>query len=102
MVIFYEDHCINAIRESLMCSADVTPNVWKWNEFKRIAQVQFNNVHTCVDWDALKDWAKANRAPVKFADAIHTHGELVPADYDDEDKGAKMGHEHEHHNHPTM
>lgn len=87
-----------------MCSADVTPNVWKWNPGKRIAEIQFNNVHTCVDWDKLKEWAQANQAPVKFSDVLHTQGELVPVHKVAGNEEAEMGkgHEHDHHHHqPT-
>ena len=64
-----------------MCTADITPNVWHFNEHpvtgKPRAQVQFNSVHSCKDWDGIQDWAKGVRSPVKFSDTTHTHGDLV-------------------------
>lgn len=61
-----------------MCAADVTPNVWWWNEKAQVAQVQFGNLHTCADFEGITAWARKVQAPVKFSDASHTHGELVP------------------------
>ncbi|KZS92001.1 hypothetical protein SISNIDRAFT_456196 [Sistotremastrum niveocremeum HHB9708] len=28
------DHCVNTVRESLICNADVTPNVWQWSDIR--------------------------------------------------------------------
>ena len=54
-------HCLDALRQSLMCSADVTPLPWAWDaaagEAKEVAEVQ----HTCRDFDAIRAWAKENR-----------------------------------------
>ena len=30
-------HCIDSIRESLVCNADLTPNVWQWREEAGVA-----------------------------------------------------------------
>jgi len=75
--IDHVDHCIQAVRQSLMCNADLTPNVWVWNEQRKLAQVRFDVLHTCKDWDALQAWAEENKAYVEFADIGDTHGELV-------------------------
>jgi len=56
------DHCINAIREALMCSSDVTPITFHYvsdedhHVFPNLAAT-----HTCRDFDAIKDWAKTRQ-----------------------------------------
>ncbi|ODA76940.1 hypothetical protein RJ55_07456 [Drechmeria coniospora] len=58
MGIEHLEHCYDALRQSLMCSADITPLPWQWveaaQESKEVAQV----AHTCRDFDAIKTWAK--------------------------------------------
>ncbi|GFF57926.1 hypothetical protein IFM61392_05424 [Aspergillus lentulus] len=51
------DHCIEMIRQSLMCSADITVDVWAWNEEKQMVTVRADNMHTCRDFEAIRQWA---------------------------------------------
>ena len=52
------DHCIDAIRQSLMCSSDVSVLVWKWNKkWQRSLEVG-QIVHTCRRFDKIQAWAK--------------------------------------------
>lgn len=71
------DHCINAIRQSLMCNADLTPVVWHWSERDNSSYVDFNAVHTCKSWDAVHEWAWENTAKVKFDPKKHVTDNLV-------------------------
>lgn len=56
------EHCIDNLRQSLMCSADVTPLSWIWvpgNEEEEIqAKVYAEVAHTCRDFDAIVEWAR--------------------------------------------
>ena len=54
--VFGTDHCIDSIRQSLMCSADISPITWHWREdgFKQ----DMNNTHICRDFDAIMRWAE--------------------------------------------
>lgn len=56
------DHCIDSIRQSLMCSADVTPlpYVW-WRKYDQLMPASAVT-HTCRDFDAIRDWAKERLA----------------------------------------
>ncbi|KAL8748536.1 MAG: hypothetical protein Q9184_007231 [Pyrenodesmia sp. 2 TL-2023] len=53
------DHCIDNLRESLMCTGDMTfsPTVWDSNKGRFIPD--FEVEHTCRDYDALKRWSLA-------------------------------------------
>ncbi|KAK7018422.1 hypothetical protein R3P38DRAFT_2982688 [Favolaschia claudopus] len=51
-------HCIGAIRQSLMCHADITPIVWQWSPRYQEAEQRDDVVHTCRDFDRIKAWAK--------------------------------------------
>lgn len=60
--IHHMDHCIDSMRQSFMCSADVSSIVWKWNEEKHRALGKLEAVHTCRDFDAIREWAIAHEA----------------------------------------
>jgi len=77
------DHCIESIRQSLMCSADVTPLPYVWwsqyGEYFPSTAV----MHTCRDFDALVDWAKERRAPKVVNQTVQVYdplGETVEYD----------------------
>ncbi|KAI1108878.1 hypothetical protein F5Y14DRAFT_458896 [Nemania sp. NC0429] len=51
------DHCIDDIRQALMCHADTSIVTFDWRGPNwRRPWPNFNIDHTCVDWDALVDW----------------------------------------------
>ncbi|KAJ8218522.1 hypothetical protein LV164_000389 [Aspergillus fumigatus] len=64
------DHCIEMIRQSLMCSADITVDVWAWNEQKQMVTVRADNMHTCRDFEAIRQWA-FERPAGEFDRTIH-------------------------------
>ncbi|KZT35595.1 hypothetical protein SISSUDRAFT_1064338 [Sistotremastrum suecicum HHB10207 ss-3] len=51
------DHCINSVRESLMCNADVAVNVWQWDDKKKRTKPRVDVLHTCKNWGDILDWA---------------------------------------------
>ncbi|KZT36409.1 hypothetical protein SISSUDRAFT_1034870 [Sistotremastrum suecicum HHB10207 ss-3] len=53
----HTDHCINILRESVMCTVDITPNVFQWSDLKRQVWPHFDSVHTCRNFDAINEWA---------------------------------------------
>jgi hypothetical protein len=64
------DHCVEMIRQSLMCSADITVDVWAWNEGNQMVNVRADNMHTCRDFEAIRQWAIERKAP-EFDRTIH-------------------------------
>ncbi|ESK95529.1 hypothetical protein Moror_12715 [Moniliophthora roreri MCA 2997] len=50
-------HCISSLRQSLMCSSDITPIVWQWSERSKAAKERSDVVHTCRNFDKIRDWA---------------------------------------------
>ncbi|KAJ7207321.1 hypothetical protein C8J57DRAFT_1725748 [Mycena rebaudengoi] len=51
-------HCIGAIRQALMCSVDITPIVWQWSDKFREAEQRDDILHTCRDFDKIRNWAE--------------------------------------------
>ncbi|KAF4887132.1 Cyclochlorotine biosynthesis protein O [Colletotrichum fructicola] len=56
------DHCIETIRKSLMCTADVTPVVFEKDPSRASgSKSDFNLWRKCRDFDRIQDWTIMNR-----------------------------------------
>ena len=53
------DHCIDSIRQSLTCNADISVLTWSWDvrEQRNIPQAEVP--HVCRRFDKLQEWAEA-------------------------------------------
>ncbi|KAJ7113012.1 hypothetical protein C8R44DRAFT_984859 [Mycena epipterygia] len=51
-------HCIGAIRQALMCYADVSPIVWQWSTKYKEAEQRDDILHTCRDFNKIQGWAR--------------------------------------------
>lgn len=51
------NHCVDAIRQSLMCTVDLTPLVWQWSDERQMLVEKATVVHTCRNFDRIRDWA---------------------------------------------
>lgn len=53
----YSEHCIDSLRQSFMCTSDMTIIREYWSEKDKHLLANFNNVHTCRDFDAIREWS---------------------------------------------
>ncbi|KAF2672750.1 hypothetical protein BT63DRAFT_359391, partial [Microthyrium microscopicum] len=60
------DHCIDSLRQSLMCSADVTPLYWVWSPKRNLTLPEARVTHTCRDFEAIRQWALERQMVVPF------------------------------------
>lgn len=55
------DHCIDQLRQSIMCAGDLTPvtlrHVWMENPRRSVLLGETERMHTCRNFDAIRDWA---------------------------------------------
>ena len=65
------DHCVDSIRQSIMCAADISPLVWLWDEKENEAKAVMETLHTCRDWEAIAEWAKENAIKGNFDTTVH-------------------------------
>jgi len=59
-------HCLDILRQQLMCTVDngVLGQVWYQPPDKPLqAFVDFNTVHTCRNFDAIRNWAEKHQLP---------------------------------------
>ncbi|KIX93903.1 uncharacterized protein Z520_10240 [Fonsecaea multimorphosa CBS 102226] len=52
------DHCLDYLRQSIMCSADMTPATLFWSDANQRVYNSFTNLHTCRNLDLLHAWSK--------------------------------------------
>ncbi|PHH72496.1 hypothetical protein CDD80_4502 [Ophiocordyceps camponoti-rufipedis] len=71
----HADHCIDDIRQSLMCHADLSVVTFDWLPGRRRPWPDFRLEQTCVDWGALDGWA-AERSFSIFDQKTLVHPEL--------------------------
>ncbi|KAF5312401.1 hypothetical protein D9619_003706 [Psilocybe cf. subviscida] len=64
-------HCIDAIRQGLMCSADTSTIVWQWDEKQQKNTFRGGVAHTCRNFDLIRDWARDRIITEKYVQEIH-------------------------------
>lgn len=69
-------HCIDSLRETLTCSADVTPLVWIWDEQDRRSMPRLDVVHTCRNFGKIQDWARSHTLRSHFDSTVHIEDDL--------------------------
>ncbi|KAG1883827.1 hypothetical protein F4604DRAFT_1516758, partial [Suillus subluteus] len=51
------DHCIEMIRQNIMCNADVKMITWDWVQGLDTPYPNFNTRHQCRNFEKILDWA---------------------------------------------
>ncbi len=65
MVLTDIDHCIEMMRESIMCRGDPSLTIFKWLLGDPPALVaEARGHHKCVDWDMLLAWVRERAIPI--------------------------------------
>ncbi|KAJ6519390.1 hypothetical protein C8R45DRAFT_1204574 [Mycena sanguinolenta] len=68
-------HCISSLRQSLMCTADISTIVWQWSEKSQAAKERSDILHTCRDFTKIQEWGKQH-----FAGAMQDMTIFIPDD----------------------
>ncbi|KAF2101010.1 hypothetical protein NA57DRAFT_74603 [Rhizodiscina lignyota] len=79
------DHCIDYIRQTLQCSADLSPIEWEWNTILNKPMFKADTAHTCRDWTAIDGWARERSFDWKekrpALSQAHTSSSEAPSKY---------------------
>ncbi|KAI0123234.1 hypothetical protein BJ170DRAFT_675069 [Xylariales sp. AK1849] len=54
------DHCVDYLRQVLMCASDVTPVTSNWVHSHHSPHPDFNTMHKCRNFDRLLEWVEEN------------------------------------------
>ncbi|KAH6671337.1 hypothetical protein B0J14DRAFT_93493 [Halenospora varia] len=61
-------HCIDSIRQSLMCSSDISTIYWHWLPELDKSAPSTQTTHTCRDFSRIKKWAEEHVLVGEFDD----------------------------------
>ena len=56
----HKDHCVEVLRQSLMCHPDLNIYTYPWVSRHDQAWGNLASGHRCVDWDHFHGWAQNN------------------------------------------
>ncbi|KAG9185549.1 hypothetical protein G6011_06880 [Alternaria panax] len=57
------EHCIDSLRQTIMCHADISPLQFRINAINGILAPDLATRHTCRDFSKIHQWAKEREAP---------------------------------------
>jgi hypothetical protein len=57
----HDHHCVDLVRQALMCNADISPIQWEMNERFGVALPSAKTAHTCRKWDNIMRWAEQHK-----------------------------------------
>ncbi|KAE8149799.1 hypothetical protein BDV25DRAFT_172657 [Aspergillus avenaceus] len=72
------EHCIDSLRQNIMCKADVALLTFTWDPTDRAPKPDFNVEHECANWDRIDTWAKEHRFDI-FDETTLVHPTLGPS-----------------------
>ncbi|KAJ7062079.1 hypothetical protein C8F01DRAFT_1284132 [Mycena amicta] len=71
------NHCVDWIRQSLMCAGDTSVIVWQWKNWANASLVQGNVAHTCRKFDKIQDWAKDRMLLKTYDPTVRIEDDIV-------------------------
>ncbi|BCS12323.1 hypothetical protein ALUC_50369A [Aspergillus luchuensis] len=79
------EHCIDNLRQNIMCKADVSLLTFTWDPTDRAPKPNFVIEHECANWDKVDKWAEEHRFDI-FDENTLVHPTLGPSFPDEEYK----------------
>lgn len=73
------DHCLDMLRQSVMCSGDVQLLTMKWMKTVSIPTANFSMPHKCVNWAKLEEWTSSRKIKHLMDQGYLMHPTLGPA-----------------------
>ncbi|KAJ6595561.1 hypothetical protein DFH09DRAFT_1357509 [Mycena vulgaris] len=70
-------HCVNWIRQSVMCAGDTSVIVWQWEKSMNASIVKGNVAHTCRKFDRLQDWGKEHILRNAYDPTVHIEDNII-------------------------
>ncbi|KAI1310107.1 hypothetical protein F5Y03DRAFT_392539 [Xylaria venustula] len=67
----HNDHCIDYLRQSIMCHGDVTPITFEWNSEISNYLAHHSTEHQCRNFDKIFDWAEGRARTGLATDGAH-------------------------------
>ena len=71
------DHCVDTIRQSLMCHSDISVLPFQWKDHDQEVKIWGQIPHVCRDFDRITEWAQANQFHGQFDPKVHLTDDIV-------------------------
>ncbi|KAJ3552824.1 hypothetical protein NM688_g3948 [Phlebia brevispora] len=65
------NHCLDTLRQGIMCAGDVSPIVWHWSDEDQGDIINLDIAHSCRSYDSLVTWAKEHKSQYHFNQTVH-------------------------------
>jgi hypothetical protein len=72
LTVYITDHCVEMLRQNIMCNADVKMITWDWVEEHRDPYPNFNTRHQCRDYEKILDWAVKHAVHIDRSEVTRT------------------------------
>jgi len=76
-------HCVETIRQSLMCAGDITTYTWQWDQELQTLRNHVSTPHSCRNFDKLRGWAVEHNGAVPFDNFRELNDSLDPTTWVD-------------------
>ncbi|KAG8156552.1 hypothetical protein KVR01_013656 [Diaporthe batatas] len=75
---YHMDHCVESLRQSIMCHSDVAVNTFVWKASK-IMEPNLGTLHVCRNFTKIREWAMERAVEITRADKQKRveHGRIV-------------------------
>ncbi|KAK0625826.1 hypothetical protein B0T14DRAFT_421374, partial [Immersiella caudata] len=92
------EHCLDYVRQAIMCNADISPVTSTWYETAQTFGPNFRTLHTCKNLDALLEWSLKRTTDARKGQGPGSETAKDPGMVVDGERGglATGGHEHGH------
>jgi len=67
----HAEHCVDILRQSMMCAVDINPLVWQWNHDINATVPKLDALHECRSWDDVWNWSVEHRIRTPFDEHAH-------------------------------
>lgn len=57
------EHCIDRLRQGIQCASDLSTLYWQWRRDLGQWQVSLKTLHTCRNFEDIRDWAVQHEHP---------------------------------------
>ncbi|KAJ7318184.1 hypothetical protein DFH08DRAFT_1037117 [Mycena albidolilacea] len=64
-------HCVDWLRNSIMCHSDTSVIVWQWNVHLNQSTPKARIPHSCKKFKPIQDWGKNNEILADYDHTIH-------------------------------
>ncbi|KAJ7446319.1 hypothetical protein FB451DRAFT_1567858 [Mycena latifolia] len=74
-------HCVDWIRQAIMCHSDTSVIVWQWNTRYNQSTPRARVPHTCRNFEPIQEWGRRNALVGEYNDTVQIEDDLPVPPY---------------------